>query len=222
MFVKWKRASEDCRTAALVRSVRTPSGPRHRHVCYLGTIWTGPGPSCLRRALFREEAARRLEAAGIAGADRAQLEAALEAAVPWPTEAEWEADLDDARRRQGLDWPDRPDRRSLCALAARYPEAGIVLPEGRLGVTVEEIIRAVRRRGDPRPKAMAIRPLLHVLQRPDAAALIARIWRLAADRQPEGPGRPAIVAAAIELTGEPAVEWAGPGGGRYFERRMAP
>jgi hypothetical protein len=208
MFVKWKRGPDSTRTAALVNSVRTPAGPRHKHVCYLGTIWTARGPSCLARARFREEAARRLDAAGIEGADRERVEAALEAAVPLPTEAEWAADLADARRRQGGgEWY---DRRHRIALAARYPDAGIALPgdgDGGLGVDVAEIIRAVRRPGDPQPKAAAIRPLRRLLQRPDAAALIAGAWRLAADREPEGPGRRAIVAAAVELTGEPAGEW---------------
>jgi hypothetical protein len=219
MFVKWKRGPDSSRRAALVESVRTPSGPQHRHVCYLGTIWTGPGPSCLRRARFREEAGRRLDAAGIAGADRERVEAALDDAVPRPTAAEWEADLDDARRRQGRG--ERLNRRYLCELAARYPDAGIALPgDGNcgLGVDVWEIIAAVRRPGDPRPRALAIRPLRRLLQREGAAALIARAWRLAADREPAGPGRPAIVAAILELTGESADDWPEANDSRYPAR----
>ena len=123
MFVKWKRGRDSTRTAALVESVRTPAGPRHRHLCYLGTIWTGPGPTCLRRAEFREEAGRRLDAAGIDAAERDRVEAALDAAVPVPAAGEWDADLADARRRQA--GGERYGRRYRIALAARFPVAEI-------------------------------------------------------------------------------------------------
>jgi hypothetical protein len=176
----------------------------------------------LLRALFREEAGRRLDKAGIVGADRERVEAALDAAVPWPTEAEWAADLDDARRRQALDWRERYSRWYRIALAARFPDAGIGVPgdcvDDGFGCDVVEIIRAVRRPGDPPPKAMAVRPLRRVLQWEDAAAVIAGIWRLAADREPEGPGYRAIVAAAVELTGEPAGEWTEAMFGRWRAR----
>jgi hypothetical protein len=43
MFVKWKsRRMELCcgrtMSAYLVKSVRTPGGPRHRHICYIASI----------------------------------------------------------------------------------------------------------------------------------------------------------------------------------------
>jgi hypothetical protein len=97
-------------TASLVASVRTPDGPRHKYICYLGSItrpddnmWGGrPGEGRQgeevadlierhswygeeeRQRYFWKTALRNLKAAGIAGADLEKIVARLEQAVPRP------------------------------------------------------------------------------------------------------------------------------------------
>ena len=93
------------RVAHVVESVRTPAGPRHRQVCYVASyrnlddgnpqpkdidgaiIMVGRevyGSERYRAGRFWETATRNLDRAGIAGDDRARIEAALERVVPRP------------------------------------------------------------------------------------------------------------------------------------------
>jgi hypothetical protein len=74
-------------SAVLVRSVRTPAGPRQRHVAYLGSFDEDEGDA----AGFWASAGRALDRLGLAGQERARIEAALEAKVPRPGAAEPEA-----------------------------------------------------------------------------------------------------------------------------------
>jgi hypothetical protein len=121
MFVKWKpgRLTRGARGASflwdhyirrayLVRSVRTEEGPRHKHICYIGSFLFAPEPQvppkcvddCIdvvieelhgswadRARRFWRTATANLDRAGIAGADRAKVEAALAAVVPKPGKA---------------------------------------------------------------------------------------------------------------------------------------
>jgi hypothetical protein len=115
-FVKWKRqrwktwhcwgyyrgrdGDRFTKSAALVRSVRTEAGPRHKHICYLGSVCEGREGLIWGSDRFWETAGRNLDKAGITGADRERIEAAVEAVVPKPpppppppdeaTRREWE------------------------------------------------------------------------------------------------------------------------------------
>lgn len=99
MFVRWKRRRMTARkrptgdvvkTAALVRSERTPAGPRLRHVCYLGSIEDKHLDSASARGCFWDKATKSLDAAGIGGEVRQRIEAAIATAVPRPTAMELE------------------------------------------------------------------------------------------------------------------------------------
>src|SRR4051812_36755578 len=57
------------KSAVLVESVRTAAGPRHRHICYLGSIWEGCEGRHWHRAHFWGTADANLDGAGIAGDD---------------------------------------------------------------------------------------------------------------------------------------------------------
>jgi hypothetical protein len=138
MFVKWKRRRlyqtranylwrHDpgwVRAAYLVESVRTAAGPRHRHVCYLGSIREISAHYWCHRAPFWAAATRRLDAAGIEGPARSRCEAALQAVVPRVTEEEWAAKL-----AHVLDAQARGDWYGSCArlLAERFPDAGVIV-----------------------------------------------------------------------------------------------
>jgi hypothetical protein len=96
MFVRWKRrpltagkrpTGEVVKAAVLVRSVRTEAGPRLRHLCYLGSIREGFEDYPAHQAGFWEAAERGLARAGVVGADRERIVAALEQAVPRPDPA---------------------------------------------------------------------------------------------------------------------------------------
>jgi hypothetical protein len=109
MFVKWdyrKHHKYPCtvNAAYLVQSVRTERGPRHRHICYLGsitnpddTLHEKPGPlgewlkyelrgEAYRHRRFWATALFNLDRAGIAGADREKIIASLQRTVPRPEE----------------------------------------------------------------------------------------------------------------------------------------
>jgi hypothetical protein len=96
MFVRWKEGKRDPRcgcvrqSAYLIKSVWTDAGPRHKHICYIGSIydpgwderceWHG-GPKVHGRD-FWLSADRKLAEAGIAGDDLAAIVAGLELAIP--------------------------------------------------------------------------------------------------------------------------------------------
>jgi hypothetical protein len=80
----------------LVESVRTPVGPRHKHICYLGSICelretesvASPPFDVWDRADFWGTAQRALDKIGIDWADRERIEASLQAVVPRPSKSE--------------------------------------------------------------------------------------------------------------------------------------
>jgi hypothetical protein len=110
MFVKWKRVRHHiypCTVSAayLVKSVRTPKGPRHKHVCYLGsvtrpddTMWGDKqgkfladeiiapftGREGVQHCQFWATVLCNLDEAGIVGEDRDKVIAALERHIPRP------------------------------------------------------------------------------------------------------------------------------------------
>jgi hypothetical protein len=117
MFVKWKPGrltkgrgpqvmwDKDVRLAYLVRSVRTERGPRHEHICYIGSfidledpknykdieagfVWEIYGCRKARARRFWKDALRNLERAGIRGADLEQAIASLEKTIPRPEDAD--------------------------------------------------------------------------------------------------------------------------------------
>jgi hypothetical protein len=94
MFIRWK--TEDgvrCR-AVLVDSMRTLSGPRLKHVGYLGSFKENNLAQDNTRAWFWQSARRRLDQLGICGKitsrEREKIEAALAQRVP-PIAPEQEA-----------------------------------------------------------------------------------------------------------------------------------
>jgi hypothetical protein len=112
MFVRWKRrqrtrtgwvkrkgkyvkaregTGEWVKSAVLVESVRTESGPRHKHVCYLGTIRERSADAYPARVHFWKSADRNLDRAGLAGSERERIVLVLESVVPKPDEASREA-----------------------------------------------------------------------------------------------------------------------------------
>ncbi len=68
----------------LVESVRTEKGPRQKHVCYLGTIREGHESSHYHCVDFWAAATKGLDAAGIKGKVRSELEATLKSVVTKP------------------------------------------------------------------------------------------------------------------------------------------
>jgi hypothetical protein len=132
MFIKWKpgRLTKHCvhweysrRLAYVVESVRTPAGPRHRHVCYVasfidlgdpkdyrdtaeGVTMETHGTYAQRCVEFWATALPALDRAGITGADRAKLEADLKRVVDRPDAAAI------ARARARRDKEDR-ERRTI-------------------------------------------------------------------------------------------------------------
>jgi hypothetical protein len=100
MFVRWKRrqrtrttmygqwgTGEWVKSAVLVQSVRTEAGPRHKHVCYLGSIREAHQEAHYVRVGFWESVVKNLDRVEITGADRKRIEATLEAVVPKPSKA---------------------------------------------------------------------------------------------------------------------------------------
>jgi hypothetical protein len=97
MFVRWKRRERTrmngwerqgtgkwVKTAVLIESVRTEKGPRQKHVCYLGTIREGFESSHYHCKDFWAAATKGLDAAGIKGRVRRDLEATLKSVVTKP------------------------------------------------------------------------------------------------------------------------------------------
>jgi hypothetical protein len=88
--------------AYLVASVRTPDGPRHKHICYIGSITRAEdyvygdiGGNPVAEIIearsggeryFWKTALRNLKAASIEGADLEKIVARLEQAVPRPAD----------------------------------------------------------------------------------------------------------------------------------------
>jgi hypothetical protein len=86
---RWKFVTEyvptfALRSAVLLHSERTPAGPRHRHVCYLGSIREGFEHDPVHGADFWGAVKRRLRKARIEGEDLARVVAKLEETVPRP------------------------------------------------------------------------------------------------------------------------------------------
>jgi hypothetical protein len=121
MFVRWKRKPRwlvfsrgdfeapgwYLRSAVLVKSVRTKSGPRLKHVKYLGSIVDGDEKYPWVRCRFWSGVQSALEHIELSAFEREQIEASLAAVVPKPDPEEI------ARREQ--------ERRELGA--AIYKEA---------------------------------------------------------------------------------------------------
>jgi hypothetical protein len=85
-FVRWKtEGGLSCR-AVLVETPRTTSGPRQRHVAYLGSFKEDNLTQDNARAWFWQGARKRLDQLGICGKitsrDREMIEAALVLRVP--------------------------------------------------------------------------------------------------------------------------------------------
>jgi hypothetical protein len=86
------------RLATLVESVRTAAGPRQKHVAYLGSIKEGDERAPVRQAGFWASADEALDRLDLGGDERAQIEAALGAVVPRPTDEAVEAAREDSAR----------------------------------------------------------------------------------------------------------------------------
>ena len=93
MFIRWKTEDGPSCRAVLVDSMRTPSGPRLKHVAYLGSFKENNLAQDNARACFWS-ACRRLDQLGICGKitsrEREKVEAALAQRVP-PITPEQEA-----------------------------------------------------------------------------------------------------------------------------------
>jgi hypothetical protein len=102
----WRRhyesngTGEFVKSAVLVKTVRTPAGPRHKHICYIGTIREAEINHYGHRVEFWISVEKNLDAAGIVGEERQTIEAALSAVVEKPDEA---AIRKEQRRRKRLD-----------------------------------------------------------------------------------------------------------------------
>jgi hypothetical protein len=81
MFIRWKTEEGPSCRAVLVESIRTASGPRLRHVAYLGSFKEDNLAEDNARAWFWQGARKRLDQLGICGRitnrDRGKIEAAL-------------------------------------------------------------------------------------------------------------------------------------------------
>ena len=86
MFIRWKTEEGWSCRAVLVENTRTPSGPRLRHVAYLGSFKEENLAQDNARAWFWQGARKRLDQLGICGRitsrDREKIEAALAQRVP--------------------------------------------------------------------------------------------------------------------------------------------
>jgi hypothetical protein len=86
MFIRWKTDDGPSCRAVLVDSVRTLSGPRLKHVAYLGSFKENNLAQDSTRAWFWQSARKRLDQLGIGGRitsrDREKIEAALARRVP--------------------------------------------------------------------------------------------------------------------------------------------
>lgn len=86
MFVRWKTEDGPSCRAVLVDSVRTLSGPRLKHVAYLGSFKENNIAQYSARAWFWQGARRRLDQLGIRGKitsrEREKIEAAIAQRVP--------------------------------------------------------------------------------------------------------------------------------------------
>jgi hypothetical protein len=86
MFIRWKTEEGPSCRAVLVESERTPSGPRLRHVAYLGSFKEDNLAQDNARAWFWQGARKRLDQLGICGRitsrDREKIEAMLAQRVP--------------------------------------------------------------------------------------------------------------------------------------------
>jgi hypothetical protein len=76
------------KSAVLVESVRTPTGPRLKHVCYLGSIREAEIEQYGPRLKFWTTVEKNLDQTGIVGENRKRIEAVLSAVVLKPSRAE--------------------------------------------------------------------------------------------------------------------------------------
>jgi len=67
MFIRWKTEEGPSCRAVLIDSMRTPSGPRLRHVAYLGSFKVVNLAQDNARAWFWQGARKRLDQLGICG-----------------------------------------------------------------------------------------------------------------------------------------------------------
>jgi hypothetical protein len=86
------------KTASLLKSVRTPVGPRQKHIRYLGSIRENWIDRPSKRMDFWMSVESKLKAARIVGKQRQTIETALNAVVAKPTQAELAAERDEAIR----------------------------------------------------------------------------------------------------------------------------
>jgi hypothetical protein len=86
MFIRWKTEDGPSCRAVLVDSKRTLSGPRLKHVAYLGSFKEDNLAQDSTHAWFWQSARRRLDQLGICGKitgrEREKIEAALAQRVP--------------------------------------------------------------------------------------------------------------------------------------------
>jgi hypothetical protein len=86
MFIRWKKEDGPSCRAVLVESKRTLSGPRLKHVAYLGSFKENNIARDCARAWFWQGARRRLDQLEICGKiinrEREKIEAALAQRVP--------------------------------------------------------------------------------------------------------------------------------------------
>jgi hypothetical protein len=78
------RTGDWVKSAVVVESVRTPAGPRLKHVCYLGSIREAKIDDYYHQRDFWTSVKRNLDAARIVGKERRTIETALSAVVAKP------------------------------------------------------------------------------------------------------------------------------------------
>jgi hypothetical protein len=161
-------------SAVLVRSVRTPAGPRQKVVGYLGSIEEAYRDQVGHRSGFWGSAEAALDEAGVAGEERARIAAALEAVVPRPT-AEEEAAAQRAR------WAAAEEERASLAgkineRHRREPSLSYILR----GLRARQYLEAVAAEHPDGPEAAFLRGLREREGEPAPAP-----------QAPEGPPQPA-------------------------------
>jgi hypothetical protein len=112
MFVRWRRRQHRrggpeggwTLSAMLIKSVRTPAGPRQVSVAYLGSIEEWDTCCVFSSGRFWDVALAALDGAGVRGRERARIEAALKEVVyqrPSDRQRRAIACLREERRRAG-------------------------------------------------------------------------------------------------------------------------
>jgi hypothetical protein len=71
----------------LVESIRTAQGPRHQHICHLGSLDERFRDEHWQRLFFWATAHHNMDKSGVTGETRERIVATLESVIPRPDEA---------------------------------------------------------------------------------------------------------------------------------------